>query len=232
MNAAQVRAKARVAMKRRADEIEADEIESGEINLIPYLDIVTNLMLFLLASISASFVLGQINTTLPDHVPASAIKPSDPKKDPNEKSLQLVVSITQKEMILWSISGLEGTIKEPKAVMERLPAVQGDKIPRYNLAKLNDTLFVIAKTRWHGKLRNLETYEVILQADGEIPYDTIIDVMDNLRRRLIPGKRASTMPPYAMPKMEKVGKEVKPIEKFDAERHPLFPDILFSMGFQ
>ena len=66
MNAAQVRAKARIAVERREEQIEAEEIEGGEINLIPYLDIVTNLMLFLLASISTGLVMGQINTTLPD----------------------------------------------------------------------------------------------------------------------------------------------------------------------
>ncbi len=37
MNASQVRAKARAAMRRRAEEIEQEEIEGGEINLVPYL---------------------------------------------------------------------------------------------------------------------------------------------------------------------------------------------------
>ena len=68
-SAQRVRAKTRAAIKRRADVIERDELESGELNLIPYLDIVTNLMLFLLASVSASLILGQINTMLPDQAP-------------------------------------------------------------------------------------------------------------------------------------------------------------------
>ena len=52
-------------------QIEQEEIESGELNLIPYLDIVTNLMLFLLASVSAGLILAQIDTTLPDKAPPS-----------------------------------------------------------------------------------------------------------------------------------------------------------------
>ena len=52
MNAAQVRARARMAMKRREEEIELEEIEGGELNLVPYLDIITNVVLFLLASVS------------------------------------------------------------------------------------------------------------------------------------------------------------------------------------
>src|SRR5690349_22042702 len=101
MNAAQVRAKARMAMKRREEEVEQEEIESGELNLVPYLDIITNIMLFLLASVSAGFILGEINTTLPDHAPAAAqAQPADPKKNPDEQSLQLVVSVTKTGVLL------------------------------------------------------------------------------------------------------------------------------------
>ena len=78
MNSSQVRAKARAAMLRREDEVEEEEIQGGEINLVPYLDIVTNLMLFILVSVSAGFILGQINTTLPDAAPASSVPPKDP----------------------------------------------------------------------------------------------------------------------------------------------------------
>jgi hypothetical protein len=46
VNAAQVRARARMAMRAREEEIEQDEIEGGELNLVPYLDIITNVVLF------------------------------------------------------------------------------------------------------------------------------------------------------------------------------------------
>ena len=41
LSAQRVRSKTRNAVRRREDQIEQDEIESGELNLIPYLDIVT-----------------------------------------------------------------------------------------------------------------------------------------------------------------------------------------------
>ncbi|HET6612356.1 MAG TPA: hypothetical protein VFG83_10215, partial [Kofleriaceae bacterium] len=112
MNASQVRARVRKAMKRREEEIEADELESGELNLIPYLDIVTNIIMFLLATISVGLILGHVNTTLPDHAPASSVNVAKPNQDPNDKPLQLVVSLTKKSVVLWSVSGLEGTLKE------------------------------------------------------------------------------------------------------------------------
>ena len=66
LSAQRVRSKTRNAVRRREDQIEQEEIESGELNLIPYLDIVTNLMLFLLFSISAGIIFTQIDTSLPD----------------------------------------------------------------------------------------------------------------------------------------------------------------------
>jgi biopolymer transport protein TolR len=101
----------RAAIKRREDAVETDEMESGELNLIPYLDMVTNLMLFLLASVSAGIILAQIDTTLPD----KAQGPITPPKPDEEPKLNLFVSVKRDEIILWSINGLEaGSLKEPK----------------------------------------------------------------------------------------------------------------------
>jgi biopolymer transport protein ExbD len=111
--AQRVRSKTRAAVKRREAAIEEYELESGELNLIPYLDIVTNLMLFLLASVSAGLILVQIDTTLPDRGPPKA-KPSNPAQDPKDQPLKLILSVTPNEMTLSSLTGLEGTVKEPK----------------------------------------------------------------------------------------------------------------------
>lgn len=229
MNAAQVRAKARMAMKRREEEVEQEEIESGEINLVPYLDIVTNLMLFLLASVSAGFILGQINTTLPDHVKSQAVQPTDPSKDPNEKPLQLIVSAARDGMILWSVSGLEGTNEAPKARIPRLAQQKADEAPRYDLKVLNDALYQIASTRWKGKARGIDTYEIILQADPDIPYETIVHIMDAVRQRIPPDiKPGFKLPEVTMPKAEKQGDKWVPVEPFDPDKNYLFPDILFG----
>ena len=109
-SAHQVRSKSRVAVRRREDAIEAEELESGEINLIPYLDIVTNLMLFLLASITANILFGQINTQLPDSAAPAQSNVADPNPKPDEKPLQLAVAVTKDELMLFSFSGQEGTI--------------------------------------------------------------------------------------------------------------------------
>ncbi len=184
MNITQAHRKARTAVKKREDLLEEEEVAGGEINLIPYLDIVTNLMLFLLASVASGILLGQINTTLPDKAPSNkAGASSNPNKDPNDQPLQLVVSVFKDRIDVWSISGLEGTLQKPKASIAKTgdTTSRGKKIPVFDFKKLNNTLEEIATRRWQGKQRVADTYQIILMADGAIPYGAIIPTMDALR---------------------------------------------------
>lgn len=245
MNASQVRAKARKAMKRREEEIEAEEIEGGEINLIPYLDIVTNLMLFLLASISAGIILGQLNTTLPDQGPPQpTTQQTDPNLDPNQKPLQLIVAVTKNEIYVTSATGLEGgepgrPFNSPRATIARGPDVGKEPpIPSYDYRRLNETLHEIANRRWKGGKRLLPTFQVRLMVDNAIPYGTIIAVMDALRCKM--PALEETAATCLFPSNEQAIKEAAEPEdvlsglydparvKYDPEKHALFHDIIFS----
>ncbi len=246
LSAHQVRNKQRAAVRRREDDVEEDEITSGELNLVPYLDIVTNLMLFLLASITTIIVLGQINTTLPDK--GQSASTADPQTKPEDVPLKMVVSITKDKIILWSISGLEGTLKDPKATIGRTGR-QGDKcdggymcesnecaaetrtctapdpklpiVPVYDYRELNQQLHTIARGRYLGKHRTLATYQAILMADGSIPYGTIISVMNAMRCKL-PAVGTATVGcylPSADPELKKAAKPVNDTDLiFDTDR--------------
>lgn len=214
LSAQRVRSKTRAAVRRREDQVEQDEIESGELNLIPYLDMVTNLMLFLLASISAGIIFTQIDTTLPDKAPPSAQVQQPNQNNPDDQPLKLVVSITRDRMLLWSISGLEGTLQQPKATFQRTghdgdscdgnymcesnycdndrgkcgpppPGVPtSPPAPVFDYRALSNQLFDIANARYTGKVRKKDTYAIILMADGAIPYNTIASVMAAVRCKL------------------------------------------------
>lgn len=177
MNAAQVRAKARLKVKRREEQIETEEMEGGELNLVPYLDIVTNVMLFLLATVSAGFILGNINSALPEYADSAAAVTST--ANPNEEPpIQLVVAITRNEIQMFSLSGAEGTVQQPKL---KIPA----KTPglEYDYRPLTDTALEIVNRRWPDpKTRPESSHEVILMADGDIPYHVVVAVMDALRQ--------------------------------------------------
>lgn len=245
-SAQRVRAKTRAAIKRREDIIEQDELESGELNLIPYLDMVTNLMLFLLASVSAGLILVQIDTTLPDKQTAPTPVAATPATNPDEQPLKLVVSITRDRAILWSISGLEGSLTAPKAVFPRagfdgqpcdgaymcesnacdaatqkcVPS-RDEPAPVFDYRAINTAIFEIASRRYAGKLRKPETYQAILMADGAIPYSTIISVMSAMRCKLPEfGKEVTACAlPTEDPALKKAREPIAPNGKlFDTSR--------------
>src|SRR5215470_7181763 len=197
MNAAQVRAKARMAINRREEEIETDEREGGELNLVPYLDIITNVVLFLLASVTTGLVLGTVNSALPEFSAAAA-------------------AVTEKEIQLFSLSGLEGTVQAPKLRI----ASQGTSYP---YAKLTETAQEIVKRRWNNRppmsavngkpvclidgkaaaaeqCRPDKATEIFLIVDGDIRYEVVIATMDALREA--------------------------------PDGTPLFPGVIFSSGIQ
>ena len=267
LTAQRVRSKTRAAVRRREDQIEQDEIESGELNLIPYLDMVTNLMLFLLFSISAGIIFTQIDTSLPDKAPPAVATQPNPNQNPDDQPLKLVVSITRDRMFLWSISGLEGTLEAPKASFQRAGR-DGDPcdgnymcesnfcrdttqrcegghevpLPVFDYHGLSNALFEIANRRYNGKTRKADTYQIILMADGQIPYNTIASVMAGMRCKLPElGKPSDGCAlPTDDPELKKAKDPISPDKRlydttraaYDPKTMALFSDILFSSGFE
>jgi biopolymer transport protein TolR len=265
-SAQRVRSKTRAAVKRREENIEQEEMESGELNLIPYLDMVTNLMLFLLASVSAGLILVQIDTTLPDKAPPST-NVTQPSTNPDDQPLKLFVSIKRDEMILWSASGLEGTLSAPKATFKRTGkdgeacdgsymcesnACDGAKQrcvpskdepqPVFDYRALNKQLIEIATRRYAGKQRKADTYQIILQADGGVPYSTVVATMAAMRCPLpdIGVEVTGCALPTEDPALKKAKEPISPDGKlydtaratYDPKKMALFSEIAFSSGFE
>jgi biopolymer transport protein ExbD len=187
-----------MAMKRREEEVEVEEIEGGELNLVPYLDIITNVVLFLLASVTTGLVLGTINSALPEYAEGAAPAETTPRPT-DEPALQLVVAVTKTEIQMFSLSGLEGSLTAPKL---RIPATQAGLA--YDFGKLTSAAREIVKRRWGDRpvlgtvdekpacvvgaqpapldaCRPDKATEVFLIVDGDIPYQTVIATMDALR---------------------------------------------------
>jgi len=266
-SAQRVRSKTRTAVRRREDNVEQEEMESGELNLIPYLDMVTNLMLFMMASISAGLILSQLNTTLPDKAPKGQ-QVTTPQTNPDDQPLGLYVSIQRNEMVLWSVSKLEGTLKAPKLgyVFPRITGTTGKACdgaymcesntcnngtcvassdtpqPIYDYRKLNDTLFEISNRRYAGKARKIDTYTIVLQADGTTPYSVIVSAMAAMRCKLPEFGKVATIcrMPNENAEFKKAPEPLSADGKyFDTARAPydpktmaLFPSIQFSSGFE
>ena len=71
------RSQVRAACRRMRDHDEEIEEEAGELNLVPYMDIVTNIIIFLLASVVNQVALGNINVSSPDHLVGRRRRPPD-----------------------------------------------------------------------------------------------------------------------------------------------------------
>ena len=73
------------------DHVEEIEEETGEINLVPYMDIVTNIIIFLLASVVNQVALGNINVSSPTIRLAAA--PADDEHAAEKPPLNLTVTV-------------------------------------------------------------------------------------------------------------------------------------------
>jgi biopolymer transport protein ExbD len=238
MNAAQVRAKARMAMKRREEEIETEEMEGGELNLVPYLDIVTNVMLFLLATVTSGLLLGNINTALPEYAPAGTQAAQTQTTDLAEPPLEMTVVIGRDKILFFSNKGLEGSLDQP---LLEVPAIKPGL--EYNFAMLTASAQAVVSKHFKGRFplgvddkdkskpvcrdttsgkpsewkvlplsacRPQGATEVIMAVDPTIPYHVVTRAMDALRSNDAKDAKGQLVVPYP--------------------DNILFPDVLFATG--
>src|SRR5579871_4333727 len=81
-------------MRKLREEQEDEEMESGELNLVPYLDIVTNVLMFLMMTTNVTAALADINVAAPTTSSAAAAS-ADPNPQPKQ-DLNLTVQISDK----------------------------------------------------------------------------------------------------------------------------------------
>ena len=96
-----------------------------------------------------------------------------PAPHPDDMPLGLFVSIMKDRMILWSLTALEGTLRDPQYVYR--PDAAGMK-------KLNADLTSIAERRWGGRPRPPSTTEIVIQADAATKLQTIAEVFGAVRK--------------------------------------------------
>lgn len=141
-----------------------EEEESGELNIIPYLDILMNLILFMLLSINGLAAFGIVNVSAPGYGgPSTSVAP---EANPEQPRLVLSVLISKKGHFINSQNAILG--------QEGAPTVPLGTDGAYDYASLNAQMVKI-KSAFPTETK------VIVAADPEIPYDTLIQTMDALR---------------------------------------------------
>ncbi|MFO0727210.1 MAG: biopolymer transporter ExbD [Myxococcota bacterium] len=152
------------------------EEESKELNIVPYLDIVMNLIMFLLVTQATMVTLGLIDVTAPTYSSAGP----GPAPDPDKKDLTLTIGIAQEGFYIAAKGGvLPGETEESaeltaENVSKRPPTVPKKADGTYDFPALREKLRAI-KTVFP------DAHAVFLAADGDINYETIVKTLDASR---------------------------------------------------
>ncbi|WNG48675.1 biopolymer transporter ExbD [Archangium minus] len=142
-----------------------EEEETGELNIVPYLDILMNLILFMLLSINGLAAFGILNVNAPSYGgPSSTV--AQPQ-DADKPQLTLSVLISKKGHFVNSENAILGK-------NDGAPTIPLKADGAYNYAALNAQMVEIKKAF------PSET-KVIVAADPEIPYEALIQTMDAIR---------------------------------------------------
>jgi biopolymer transport protein ExbD len=146
----------RARMRRMREKFEEAEEETGEINLVPYMDIVTNIIIFLLASVINQVPLGTVNVSSPTFgVGGSG------ENQAEKPALNLTVTVGNTGFTLAGSGGVMPAI--PK-----LPS--GD----YDYLALTTKLSEIKK-------EFSDETKATFNADAVTPYETVVKTLDAMR---------------------------------------------------
>jgi biopolymer transport protein TolR len=145
--------------------------EAGELNIVPYLDIITNILVFVLSSVSVTF-LTQLDTTPP------AMGGGKVKQDTSAEALNLTVVITRTGVGFKTGLGNIGTGCGGGGGGITLPN-KGAGESEYDLAGITACARKMKSELNGGKFED-ET-QVTVTASRDIEYKTLVAVLDALR---------------------------------------------------
>ncbi len=172
----------RIKVRKLLEQVDEATEEGGELNIIPYLDIVTNIIMFMLATTTFAAALGDINVSSPATSAAAAMaNPDTPPKD----DLNLTVSISDKGFTIaaagavlhqgFSFDGT-GNLVETTQILPTIPK----KGTEFDYELLGRKMLEIKKSPQAAS----ET-KVIINANAEILYETVVAVMDACRGKQV-----------------------------------------------
>jgi biopolymer transport protein ExbD len=159
--------------------------EGGELNLIPYLDIVTNVIMFMLATTTFAAALGDINVSSPTTTNAVASVDTPPPEPKNE--LNLTVSISDKGFTIAASGAVlyqgfsfdaAGNLVQPANMV--IPTIPKKSNGEFDFDLLNSKMMEIKKAPTAAG----ET-KVIVNANPNIIYETVVQVLDACRGKAI-----------------------------------------------
>jgi biopolymer transport protein TolR len=200
----------RTKLRKIREQAEETAEEGGELNLVPYLDIVTNVIMFMLATATFAAALGDVNVSSPTTASQAQLQNQPPPEPKNELNLTVSVSdkgftIAASGAVLYQGFSIDaaGNLQQPAgATLPTIPKKGND----YDYDALNRAMQQIKAS----PTARTET-KVIVNANPNIVYDVIVQVLDACRGKLVP-----------VPDPDHPGKMMEGYERFG--------DVLLSAG--
>ncbi len=147
-----------------------DEEHAGELNVVPYLDVVVNLVMFVLLSMTGLVAFGVVNVSAPRIGADAAAAPAEQPK------LLLTVAIAKGGFYVAGAGGVLGA--EPGTPDASRPPTIPRREGKYDFAALAAQMQAI-KDRFPSETA------VILSADPDVVYDVLIQTMDACREATV-----------------------------------------------
>jgi len=163
-----------------------------ELNLIPYMDVVTAILIFMLFTSTGLIQIGVINVNAPRYKdPLEEMGAGQEDDQEEKKQLNLTVGITYKGLFIAGVGGVLGSVAEgeesaaPKG--PTIPLLLTDAACRDAMAKNLPppiTCYDYARlTREMIKIKDQFPQEtkIIIYAQPDVPYEVLVRVMDSTR---------------------------------------------------
>lgn len=165
------------AYVRKRSKVSTDEALDGELNIVPFLDIVINLVMFLLMVTASIASYTQVAVAMPDQLPSPS-----PGGQPGPESLGLNVILATSGIYVTTRHARIGAGCSGEA-MDTSPTIPS-QFGAYDWAALS---LCVAQIRSEAEANGIEFKnavgegEVILSAEPLVEYQNLIHAMDSLR---------------------------------------------------
>jgi biopolymer transport protein TolR len=147
-----------------------EEEEAGELNIVPYLDILMNLIIFMLLSMTGLATFGILNVNAPNYG-----GPSAGAGDNQDKPLLLTVAIGKDGFYVAATGGVLPGQTEPSAAA---PGQGAPTVPKrgadYDFGGLTEKMKAI-KTEFPNETK------VIIAGESDTTYEVLVGTMDATR---------------------------------------------------
>jgi biopolymer transport protein ExbD len=185
----------RTKLRKIREQAEEMQEEGGELNLVPYLDIVTNVIMFMLATTTFAAALGDINVSSPTTATPAQLQTNPPP--PDKPELNLTVSVSDKGFTIAASGAVlyAGFAFDAAGNLQPSPGGTLPTIPKKGNEFDYDGLARAMQTIKSSPTARSET-KVIVNANPEVVYDVVVQVLDACRGKSIlvddpehPGKK-------------------------------------------